>query len=285
MYLPPEIPKAKVLIAVKTYPNPSIKYDELVCNAGFLDSGEWIRIYPIRFRALPYSQQYGKYNWIELDLVKKHDDFRQESYRPKSGVDEEIATVGSIDTGKNRDWSARKDFAFREVFTSMRELIALAKTPNVWKSLATIKPKEITKFEIESVERDWKPQIREGLQQLRLFEQPSVGDNRQLQVVRKLPYKYYYHFLTEGDDKPRRMMIEDWEIGALYWNCLAGTEGDEVAANELVHQKFTTEFFEKDLYFFVGTTKANHIKAPNPFVIIGVFYPPYTQQPRLFDIL
>ncbi len=100
MYLPLEIPKARVLVSVKTYPNPSIKYDELVCNAGFLENGEWVRIYPISFRSLPYDQQYSKYNWIELDLVKKKDDFRQESYRPKKGVDEEIKTVGSIDTGK-----------------------------------------------------------------------------------------------------------------------------------------------------------------------------------------
>lgn len=165
----------------------------------------------------------------------------------------------------------------------MNDLIKLAKAEKVWKSLATIKPKEIIKFEIEPDERDWKPQIKEGLQQLRLFEQPSSGDKRQLQVVSKLPYKYYYHFITEGDARPRRMLIEDWEIGQLYWNCLASTEGDEIAANELVHQKFTTEFFQKDLHLFVGTTKANHIKAPNPFVIIGVFYPPHTHQPSLFD--
>ncbi len=283
MYLPHELPKAKVLITVKTYPNPSVKYDELVCNAGFLESGQWIRIYPIRFRALPYGQQYSKYDWIELDLVKKSDDFRQESYRPKKGIDEEINTISTISTGKNRDWSARKDYAFREVFASMNELIKLAKAEKVWKSLATVKPKEIVKFEIEPDERDWKPQIKEGLQQLRLFEQQHTGDNQQLQVVRKLPYKYYYHFLTQGDSNPRRMMIEDWEIGALYWNCLAITQGDEIAANELVRQKFVTEFFEKDLHLFVGTTKANHIKAPNPFVIIGVFYPPITQQPGLFD--
>lgn len=58
MYLPDEIPSARVLITVKTYPNPSVKYDELVCNAGFIESGEWIRIYPIKFRQLPYDQQY-----------------------------------------------------------------------------------------------------------------------------------------------------------------------------------------------------------------------------------
>jgi len=44
--------KTKVLIAVKTYPTLSEKYDELVCTAGFKEDGTWIRIYPVPFRKL-----------------------------------------------------------------------------------------------------------------------------------------------------------------------------------------------------------------------------------------
>ncbi|NOZ50682.1 MAG: hypothetical protein GXP37_11645 [Chloroflexi bacterium] len=285
MYLPDNIPKAKVLVAVKTYPNPSVKYDELVCNAGFLETGEWVRVYPIKFRALPYDQQYKKYNWIELDLIRKKDDFRQESYMPRQGIDEDIRIVGEMGTGKNRDWVERRSFALKEVYTSMEDLITQAKEPHIWKSLATVKPKEIVEFKIEEDEREWKSSIMEGLRQLSLFDHPRDKQSRELQIVRKLPYKYYYRFLTEGDSKPRKLMIEDWEIGALYWNCLSQTEGDEVAANELVRQKYETQFLEKDLYLFVGTTKANHIKAPNPFVIIGVFYPPFVSHQQLpFDL-
>jgi hypothetical protein len=50
--------KTKVLITVKTYPAISTKYDELVCTAGFLEDGSWIRIYPIQFRKRPYAEQY-----------------------------------------------------------------------------------------------------------------------------------------------------------------------------------------------------------------------------------
>ena len=39
-----------------------------------------------------------------------------------------------------------------------------------------------------------------------------------------------------------------------------------------MREEFTTN---KDLYLFVGTTLQFHRrKTPNPFVIIGVFYPP-----------
>ena len=282
MYLPEKIDKAKVLISVKTYPNPSIKYDELVCNAGFLESGEWIRIYPIQFRALPYEQQYKKYSWIELDLIRNKKDFRPESYKPRLGIDQEIEVIGSIGTGKKRDWASRKEYALREVFDSMGDLIKLAKTKDVWKSIATVKPKEFVEFKIEPVEREWKPQIIAGLKQYSLFDQRENKTSRELDVVRKLPYKYSYRFLTEGDSKPRKLMITDWEIGALYWNCLSLTEGDEDAANELVRQKYEQEFFEKDLYLFLGTTKLNHQRSPDPFIIIGVFYPPKSLQLSLF---
>ena len=62
--------KTKVLITVKTYPAISSKYDELVCTAGFLEDGRWIRIYPIQFRKKSFEEQYKKYDWIEIDLVK-----------------------------------------------------------------------------------------------------------------------------------------------------------------------------------------------------------------------
>jgi hypothetical protein len=278
MYLPLELPKAKVLISVKTYPNPSVEYDELVCNAGFLESGEWIRIYPIRFRFLSYDQQYKKYDWIEVDLVRNIKDTRRESYRPKRGVDEVIEIVGSIGTGQKGEWAERKRFALNEVFTSMTDLIQLAKTQQ--KSLATVKPTEMVGFEIEEVERDWDTKFRDGLRQLNLFQTTQDVQNK-FEVVRKVPYRYYYHFLTEGDERPRRMMIEDWEIGALYWNCLAEAEGDEGTANQKVREKYEQNFFAKDLFLFVGTTLRYHNLASNPFMIIGVFYPPRLQQMAL----
>jgi hypothetical protein len=42
-YLPDVLNDAKVLITVKTYPLPSNKYEELVCTAGVLEDGRWIR--------------------------------------------------------------------------------------------------------------------------------------------------------------------------------------------------------------------------------------------------
>ncbi len=272
MYLPHEILGAQVLITVKTYPLPSNQYGELVCTAGFLLDGKWIRIYPIPFRALPYGSQYSKYHWVTLDLVKNPNDFRPESYRPKYGVDE-IHVGEKIETGKNRDWAERKKYVLNEVFTSMNDLIERAKSDER-KSLAVLKPRKIVDFVIEADDREWKPEWLDQLRQYNLFDLDEKGQGKQRKVVRKLPYKYYYKFLSEGDTTPRRLMIEDWELGALYWNCFERYGQDEDEANQRVRQKYFDEFIQKDIHLFLGTTLQYHLVAPDPFVIVGVFVPP-----------
>lgn len=39
--------RKKILITVTTIPLPSRSYDELVCTAGLLEDGSWIRVYPM----------------------------------------------------------------------------------------------------------------------------------------------------------------------------------------------------------------------------------------------
>lgn len=287
MYLPLEIKNAKVLMTVKAYPLPASKYGELVCTAGVMSDGKWIRIYPIPFRMLPKDAKFKKYQWIQLDLKKRDlkKDFRPESYNPKSSI-EHVKILDTIDTKDN--WHERKKYILKEVFTSMHELISLARGKDK-KSLGVVKPKEIIGFEIKQDSRQWKKQWLEYYDQYSIFNDINKDKDPALrQKLRKLPYKYSYKFITEGDTKPRTYMIEDWEIEALYFNCLKIAEGDEVEANNLVKQKYYEEFLNnKDLYLFMGTTYQHHLRnRPNPFVIIGVFYPPKITtdtEPTLFD--
>jgi len=59
------------------------------------------------------------------------------------------------------------------------------------------------------------------LNQLNLFETSKEG---KFEVVQKLPYKFKFHF-KDNQGTESRMMIEDWETGQLYWNCLARHDG------------------------------------------------------------
>ena len=266
----------KVLIAVKTYPTLSAKYDELVCTAGFREDGTWIRIYPVPFRKKSYNEQYKKYDWIELDLVKNESDFRPESFRPKAH-DSEITIIDHLDTSEN--WEARKQAALGKVYYNLTELIAEAKDKSTCTSLAVFKPTEIIDFTAEAVEREWDKDKLAKLNQLNLFETNAEG---KFEVVKKLPYKFKFVF-KDNQGTESKLMIEDWEIGQLYWNCLARKEGDEVKAITDVRAKYFDDLAKtKDLYFFLGTTQAHHYVSLNPFIIIGAFYPKKEIQGKLF---
>jgi len=273
--------RKKVLITVTTYPLPSRSYDELVCIAGILENGEWIRIYPVPLSFLFDLKGSGrlknvKYTWFELELVKRKDDFRPESHSPQNYDFRDLVVHNHLETDDN--WRFRKEICLRKVYSNITQLIEESKAPtNV--SLATFKPTEITGFEIVKDIREWKDEWLELRKQGDLF----VNVKSPEKLIPKLPYKFFYKF-KDDSGKPSRLMIEDWEIGALYWNCLRSAEGNEEIALKKVREQYEANFIKnKDLYLFLGTTKEWHMRrSNNPFVIIGVFYPKKELQGSLF---
>jgi len=113
--------RKKVLISVTTYPLPSRSYDELVCTAGILENGDWIRIYPIPLSFLIDLKGSGKvnhvkYTWIELDLNRRADDFRPESHSPQNYDFRDIVVHERINTDGN--WLKRKEICLQNVYTN-----------------------------------------------------------------------------------------------------------------------------------------------------------------------
>ena len=266
--------KTRVLITVTTYPLPSRSYDELVCTAGILEDGSWVRIYPVPFKFL----EFHKYQWIELDLIRQKSgkDFRPESFRPAKPDLSDLVVISKLST--DQKWFERKEACLKNVYTNLSKLIADSKAPtNV--SLAAFKPKIISRFITEDDEREWKSEWLEQLKQLDMFSE--TPDSPRVPID-KIPYKFKYQF-EDDEGRQSTMTIEDWEVGALYRNCLANSEGDESTAIAKVRQKYETEFLSsKDITLFLGTTLEHHRKRHNnPFTIIGVFYPPHDLQQRL----
>lgn len=270
------MPKERVLIAIKTYPTLSNSHTETACTAGFREDGSWIRLYPIPFRLLDGDNQYVKYQWVEVDTALNSKDPRPES-RKVINIDK-ITLLNKIDTGKNRDWAERRRLILdrNKVYTSKDEIIKKAHVDEI--SLAIFKPAKILDFVVEDADPDW-PQDKVGgvlndLKQGNLFAEKSEED---FKLVRKLPYKFSYKFLDDVG-KESTLMIEDWEIGQLYWNCEQRDGKDQAVAK--VRQQYMDNFAKtKDLYLFLGTTYLHHVRrARNPFVIIGTFHPPHVTQ-------
>lgn len=273
--------RKRVYILVKTYPTISEKYVELVCTAGVLEDGSWIRLYPVPLRKLDPDKQYSKFTWINVDVTRNTADSRPESYRP------DLTSIRVEEKPKKIDWNERNEIIFKnkKVYTNLQELISKAKAKADKTSLAVFKPSKILDVTAEPVSREWDreklEQIKARSHQQNFFYTPEELEEC-FRVVKKVPYRFSYKFEDDAG-KQSKLMIEDWEIGMLFFNSLKRARGDEKTAIEKVKKKYLKEFVEnKDLYFFLGTTKQFHNVSPNPFIIIGVYYPP-PMPPRLFD--
>ena len=269
----------RVLITVKTYPIPSKKYDELVCTAGVTETGDFVRLYPINFRDLPFEQQYKKYQWIEV-VAEKHKgrDVQKESYRPDC---ESIQILGEPIPSTPDNWAERARYALAKRSLSMEDLREQQEADRT--SLGIFKPKTVHDLVVSRDAPEWPKKFLHALQQQRLFEYRKKA----LVPPRKVPFKFQYCF--ECDDprcKGHQMMVEDWEVGALFWR-LADKGASDEDATAGVRQKFLGQLCgrDRDTHFFVGTILAH----PKSWVVIGVFYPKVKKgeergfgEPRLF---
>lgn len=258
--------RVKVLITVKTYPIPSAKYDELVCTAGVREDGSFIRLYPINFRDLDYARRYRKYQWIEADVAKHVGrDVRKESYRPKA---ETIRLCGEpIGTGHN--WAERARYVLQHRADSLEHLWAQQEDDKT--SLGIFRPKRILDLVVSPDDAEWKPGFLAQLDQARIWEDRIASKT----PPRKLPFKFQYRF--ECNDTrckgKHRVMIEDWELGSLFWKCVDGGATQREACQK-VKDKFLGQVCgpDRDTHFYVGTILAY----PKSWVIIGVWWPKLT---------
>ena len=263
--------KTKVFILVKTYPAISKKHVEVVCTAGIKENGEWIRMYPIPFQKFDEFERFKKYQWIEATLRRNSTDKRFESHKLES----EIKLLDIVNTDDN--WRERRKILDRvKIYTNLDEIISANKQKML--SLCAFKPSEIIDIIEEFDGYEWsddkKDTLKKNEQQCTLF-----GDF--IRSAKKLPYKFRYKF-KDDKGKESMLMIEDWELGALYWN-LSKKYPDEKDVVEKVKQKYREFIKNRDVLFFLGTTATWDGRAPNPFLIIGLFYPPKGGNMSLFD--
>ena len=274
------MPKERILITVKTYPTLSASYGELVCTAGLREDGSWIRIYPVPFRSLEEYQKFEKYRIIEAQVMRNTKDPRPESYK----VDFQSLALTETKLSTTDNWRERRNWVLArgKVYDDLSSLIALANEKNHL-SLATFKPSQICNFKAEPQSPDWDENKILSLQHASLQGDlfPEWQPRSVTRYVKKLPWKFSYQIL-DAAGRESTMMITDWEIGSLYWKCLKEGAGTEEAVSKVRH-KYFDNFLEKDLHLFLGTTREWHGRGMNPFVVVGVFYPPMNPQEE-FDL-
>ena len=259
---------SKVLIAVKTYPNPSARYDETVCTAAVTESSKWLRIYPVPYRNLPPDKQYKKWQWVEIGLAQRgyQNDPRPESREPDA---KSIRLLGEPLPSKNA-WEARRQIIDKMPHSTLSQLREQWDADRT--SLGIIRPVEVLDLEVKQGEKNWAPKHEARMAQPLLFGKRKV--------LHRIPFYFHYVFRCEDEREPHRLMLEDWELGVLFLR-ERESKGEESAVKSVRH-KFLDDLCSKnkDTRFFVGTRHPL-----NQWLVIGVFYPPMKpdQDLPLFD--
>ena len=249
----------KILITVKAYPNPSKTYEETVCVAGIdIDTGKWMRLYPVPYRDLDQDKKFSKYTVIQVHTGKPRGDSRPESH--KVDIDS-IKTLEHFDT-KDK-WERRKKIVLPTADKSMCEILRKCEAEN--KSLGMFKPKNIN-FVWKKVALKKEETIKACYAQLGFF-------NKQKKEIEDLPICFRYKFSCHdepgcpGHDYP----IIDWEIGQAYRDWRKDYKTEDVLLSKIKERWLTRICSPKnDVYFFVG----NQNRFRNNFMVLGVFYPP-----------
>lgn len=255
--------KTRILVTVKTAPLLSTKYTETVCTAGIREDGRWIRIYPIPYRLLDAAQRFSKYQWIEVRVEKDTRDPRPESYKLAG----KIKLLKHL--GTNNEWQERRHIVLQNVYTNLTKLITEARNPKISTSLAVFKPVRIITFQLKKADSKQKYIARKKM----LSE--TLDDKTASNLAEHVPYTFHYNFV---DAKGRRscLQILDWEIYQLCRKLMRKYGNRREVLQRHLQRKYFDEFKQKrDVHFFLGTTKRWHIRrGSNPFLIVGIFYPP-----------
>lgn len=253
--------RMRVLVTVKAAPNPSEKYGETVCVAGIraeLTHPGWIRLYPINFRDLPSDETFKKYQMITLEAVPARGDQRRESWKP---------ILSSIIQGEFlKPWKPRRLWLDDYIEDSMCKLNADARDHADAKSLALIRPRDVSALKIER-HPGWTPEEQRKID--RYISQPELFDRKDKIALQPPQFRARYHYhCHQAGCKGHEQGILDWEFVMLQRQ-LAGRSDADI--KEELASKFLTMMCDpkRDAAFFVG----NQAKRVHVFSVLGVYYP------------
>lgn len=254
----------RVLITVKTTPQPSTKYRDTVCTAGVrLDTPRpaWVRLYPIPYRYLASSHQFAKYDVTELEVRRRPQDSRVESYTPNW---DSMVRVDHL-----KPWAPRVEALRALPTTSTCELQEGTRGNHAGPSLGMGGVGDVDRL-IVKAHPGWSPEqkrkIELAMNQVDLFD--SGTQPPPLEAPRYLAW-YRYRCTTRACGGHTSQIL-DWELTELQRHLRGDSEREALRKLE---DKFLGMMFAstRDTKLFLGNFE-RPTKRQN-FSVLGVWYP------------
>lgn len=254
---------ARVLITVKTTPQPSKKYRDTVCTAGVrLDTEHpsWVRLYPIPFRHLQPESQFKKYDVIDVDIRRRTQDSRLESYQPD--------WESMKNTGHLKPWGERVH-ALRDLpRTSVCELQRGTRKRHDGPSLGLSPVEELDDLVIRA-NPGWSVQqaqrIELSREQVTLFDRDAPPP-----LIAPRYLAWYKYRCTDSTCTGHTSQVLDWELTELQRHLRYESD---MSARLKIRATFVDKMFSahRDPALFMGNFEAP-IKRQT-FSVLGVWWP------------
>lgn len=235
--------ECRVIVLVKALPQPSKTHGETVCCAGLTETGQWKRLFPIRFRHLKGASSFKRWDWVKFRYSRPTHDIRPESCR----VHEESLVVDGKLPKANQ-----ASFLNPIILPSIN--VAISKN----QSLALIRPKK-TRFIYKAKSPQELNEEREAFAEA--AKQTSLLDN-ELASLEPSPYEFRFKF---EDDVRHDFQNGDWEAHAMFYNGRRrGMSEREVL--EWMDHTFNVAYPQEGMLFAAG----NQAKRPQVWQLLGV---------------
>ena len=254
--------KRRVRILVKALPQPSTKHEETVCCAGVTEDGrELLRLFPIRYRRLPKTDQFDRYDLVEMTTTKATSDARPESYRVDEG------SIHLVESGKKLPDETKIRLWTPFIAPSIGVLLEENKAQG--RSLGIIRPQPASlKFIIKEA-RDSNAEDQE-VAALVFHEQASLLEDP-LKPLEKPRHSFSYQFICTDPSRctcvknPHTHQIHDWEVQATYFYYKRRYKTEDEALSKM-RQEYQERIPARNLHFILGTMASR----PKTFIMIGM---------------
>jgi hypothetical protein len=209
--------------------------------------GNFVRLYPIRYRHLPPEKKFDRWDVVEFVAERPTDDFRPESRH----VNED--TIEIVDHRAHISEAQRVRLWAPHVSPSLTQL--KAENALTERSFGIVKPDPGSlKFRTKKISKELGAQRRAEFKQVSLLDATPLPD---------LPLEYEFSYRFTSDGTAHDMRIHDWEVQAAY---LAYKRRYSAQALQMLKNEYEVNIPSRNLHFVMGTVLAH----PRQFIIIGL---------------